>query len=92
MFGSRYGSIVIGVVTVTDVILNLTIGLFSEAILGEAPETRDYLLYFLIISIGPCIAFLSIIFFPQTEEDKARSANMRSLLFKRGSGASAEAT
>ncbi len=79
VFGSRYGGIVIGAVTLTDVILNVTIGLFSEAILGNAPETRDYLLYFLIVSIGPCLAFLSIVFFPQTEQDLIRSHNMKRL-------------
>jgi hypothetical protein len=73
VFGPKYGALVLGAISLTDVALNLTIGVFSQAILGSDPQVTDYLTYFLVVTAGPILAFLSLLFFTKTQEDKKRS-------------------
>ena len=77
-FGEKYGPIVVGSIALSDVVLLLSIGIISEAILDDSLES--YLLYFVIMAVGPLIAFASAVTFPTSEDDKRKWRKIKSCL------------
>lgn len=62
----------IGSLSLLDIPLNLTIGIVSEAILGDSSVDPNYLTFFLFVASGSVIALLSVLLFPFSKEDKRR--------------------
>ena len=77
-FGEKYGPIVVGSIALSDVVLLLSIGIISEAILDDSLES--YLLYFVIMAVGPLIAFASAVTFPTSEDDKRKWRRIKGCL------------
>lgn len=80
VFGTKYGGPVIGTIALGDIILNLTIKYVGEAILQG--DRKDYLYFFLFVTIGPVLGCVATLFFRQTDEDKTRSTKIRQVLCK----------
>ncbi len=77
LFGEKYGGLVVGTLALSDVVLTLTTGTISNAILGQDPIVDDYLTYFLIVGAAPAIAVFAALVFPSTEENKQRAEKFR---------------
>ena len=71
-FGEKYGPIVVGSIALSDVVLLLSIGIISEAILDDSLES--YLLYFVIMAVGPLIAFASAITLPTSTSARGKAS------------------
>ena len=78
-FGEKYGPIVVGSIALSDIILLLSIGVISEAILDDS-NIESYLLYFVIMAVGPLIAFGSAMLMPNSEEDLSKLRKIKKFL------------
>ena len=58
----------VGSITLSDIIVLLSIGIISNAILTE--KIGSYLTYFLVMAVGPLIALVCVALFPNSEKDR----------------------
>ena len=68
----------VGSIALSDIVLLLSIGFISEAILDDTLES--YLLYFVIMAVGPLIAFASAVTFPTSEDDRRKWRRIKKCL------------
>ena len=68
----------VGSIALSDIILLLSIGVISEAILDDTLES--YLLYFVVMAVGPLIAFGSAMLMPNSEEDLSKWRKIKKTL------------
>ena len=74
-FGEKYGPLVVGSITLSDIIVLLSIGIISNAILTE--KIGSYLTYFLVMGSGPLIALVCVALFPNSEKDRRNWQRMK---------------
>ena len=67
-FGEKYGPLVVGSITLSDIIVFLSIGIINNNILTN--KISSYLTYFLIMASGPLIALVCVALFPNSEKDR----------------------
>ena len=65
----------VGSITLSDIIVLLSIGIVSNAILTE--KIGSYLTYFLVMGIGPVIALVCVALFPNSDKDKKNWDSMK---------------
>ena len=75
VFGGKYGGPVIGTLALSDIPLNLAIGVIGEAVLKG--DQIDYFYMFIIAACGPVIVFILTMFFPKTDDDVIRRKRLR---------------
>ena len=74
-FGEKYGPLVVGSITLSNIIVLLSIGIVSNAILTD--KIGSYLTYFLVMAVGPVIALVCVALFPNSDKDKKNWKNMK---------------
>ena len=65
----------VGSITLSDIIVLLSIGIISNAILTE--KIGSYLTYFLVMAVGPLIALVCVALFPNSEKDRKNWDSMK---------------